>query len=108
MIGVVFDMRPEYLLSIAKEVTPIDVTPMPGSVGREGVRPFPLRTRPQTNHGSNHVAERRVVRVERRIVAGTAARVEKLRRHSQGGPGVLNTAYIAVRPVGRKEALASG
>jgi transposase-like protein/IS1 family transposase len=41
-----------------------------------------------------HSVQRRVVRVERRIVAGTAAQVEKLRRRSQGGDGVLNTAYI--------------
>lgn len=41
-----------------------------------------------------HYAQRHVVRVERRIVAGTATQVEKLRRHSQGSPGVLNTAYI--------------
>jgi transposase-like protein/IS1 family transposase len=36
---------------------------------------------------------RRVVDVERRIVAGTPARVETLRRRSQGD-GVINTAYI--------------
>jgi transposase-like protein/IS1 family transposase len=41
-----------------------------------------------------HYVQRRVVRAERRIVAGTAAQVEKLRRRSQGGDGVLNTAYI--------------
>jgi transposase-like protein/IS1 family transposase len=41
-----------------------------------------------------HHVQRRVVRVERRLVAGPAAQVEKLRRRSQGGPGVLNTAYI--------------
>jgi hypothetical protein len=50
---------------------------------------------------------RRVVDTERRIVDGTPARVETLRRRSQGG-GVINTAYIEVRPVGRKEASASG
>jgi IS1 family transposase len=38
-------------------------------------------------------AQRRVVDVERRIVAGTPARVETLRRCSQGD-GVINTAYI--------------
>jgi transposase-like protein/IS1 family transposase len=38
--------------------------------------------------------QRRVAGVERRIVAGTAAQIEKLRRCSQGGPGVINTAYI--------------
>ena len=41
-----------------------------------------------------HYVRRRVARVEPRIVAGRAAQVEKLRRHSQGGAGVLNTAYI--------------
>jgi len=50
---------------------------------------------------------RRVVETERRIVAGTPARVETLRRRAQGD-GVINTAYIEVRPVGRKEAAASG
>ena len=38
-------------------------------------------------------AQRRVVDVERRIVDGTAARVETLRRRSQSN-GVINTAYI--------------
>ena len=37
--------------------------------------------------------KRRVVDVERRIVQGSAARVEKLRYRSQGD-GVINTAYI--------------
>src|SRR5262245_62075554 len=36
---------------------------------------------------------RRVVEVERRIIAGTPARVEALRRQAQGN-GVINTAYI--------------
>jgi transposase-like protein len=36
---------------------------------------------------------RRVVDIERRIIDGTAARVETLRRRSQG-TGVINTAYI--------------
>jgi hypothetical protein len=39
---------------------------------------------------------RRVVAVERRIVEGTPARVETLRRRSQGD-GVINTAYIERR-----------
>jgi hypothetical protein len=52
-------------------------------------------------------AQRRVVEVERRIIDGTPARVETLRRRSQGA-GVINTASIEVRPVGRKEAEASG
>jgi transposase-like protein len=50
---------------------------------------------------------RRVAATERRIVEGTPARVETLRRRSQGD-GVINTASIEVRPVGRKEAPASG
>ena len=41
-----------------------------------------------------HYVQRRVAGVERCLVAGTAAQSEKLRRRSQGGPGVLNTAYI--------------
>jgi hypothetical protein len=51
--------------------------------------------------------ERRGAAVERRIVDGTPARVETLRRRSQGD-GVINTAYIEVRPVGRKETVVSG
>ena len=50
---------------------------------------------------------RRILDTERRIVDGTPARVETLRRRSQGD-GVINTAYIEVRSVGRKEAEASG
>jgi transposase-like protein len=38
-------------------------------------------------------AQRRVVKVEHRVVDGTPARVETLRRRSQGR-GVINTAYI--------------
>ena len=38
---------------------------------------------------------RRVVATERRIIDGTPARVETLRRRSQGD-GVINTAYIEV------------
>ena len=36
---------------------------------------------------------RRVVEIERRVIDGTAARIETLRRRSQGD-GVINTAYI--------------
>jgi hypothetical protein len=46
-------------------------------------------------------ARRRVVDTERRIVDGTPARVETLRRRSHGD-GVINTAFIEVRPVGQK------
>jgi IS1 family transposase len=41
-----------------------------------------------------HYVQRHLSRVERRIVVGPAAQLEKLRHRSQGGPGVLNTAYI--------------
>jgi transposase-like protein/IS1 family transposase len=37
---------------------------------------------------------RRVVATERRLIEGTPARVETLRRRSQHGDGVINTAYI--------------
>ena len=40
-----------------------------------------------------HYERRRVVATDRRIVDGTPARVETLRRRSQGD-GVINTAYI--------------
>jgi transposase-like protein/IS1 family transposase len=51
-------------------------------------------------------AQRRVVEVERRIVDGTPARVETLRRRSQGG-GVINTAYIERLNATFRERLAS-
>jgi transposase-like protein/IS1 family transposase len=50
--------------------------------------------------------QRRVVDVERRIVAGTPARVETLRRRSHGA-GVINTAYIERRNATFREPLAS-
>jgi IS1 family transposase len=51
-------------------------------------------------------AQRRVVDVERRIVDGTPARVETLRRRAQGG-GVINTAYIERLNATFRERLAS-
>ncbi len=51
-------------------------------------------------------AQRHVVEVERRIVDGTSARVETLRRRSQGG-GVINTAYIERLNATFRERLAS-
>ena len=51
-------------------------------------------------------AQRYVVDVERRIVEGTPARVETLRRHSQGD-GVINTAYIERLNATFRERLAS-
>jgi hypothetical protein len=56
-----------------------------------------LRLRPWRNLCIAQVVkrytQRRMVEVERRIVAGTPARVETLRRRAQGD-GVINTAYI--------------
>jgi transposase-like protein len=51
-------------------------------------------------------AQRHVVEVERRIVDGTPARVETLRRRSQGA-GVINTAYIERLNATFRERLAS-
>jgi transposase-like protein len=61
-----------------------------GAPGRPRLRPW--------RHGCiaqvvKRYAQRRMVEVERRIVDGTPARVEMLRRRSQGD-GVINTAYI--------------
>src|SRR5215510_869685 len=65
----------------------------PVHTGRSG-RP---RLRPWRNVLIAQVVKRyerrRVVATERRIIDGTPARVETLRRHSQG-EGVINTAYI--------------
>jgi transposase-like protein len=65
----------------------------PVQTGRQG-RP---RLRPWHNICIAQVvkryAQRRIVDVERRIVDGTPARVETLRRRAQGD-GVINTAYI--------------
>ena len=51
-------------------------------------------------------AQRRVVDIERRIVEGTSARVETLRRRAQGA-GVINTAYIERLNATFRERLAS-
>jgi transposase-like protein len=65
----------------------------PGSTGKGG-RP---RLRPWRHLFIAQVVKRyerrRVVATDRRIVDGTPARVETLRRRSQGG-GMINTAYI--------------
>jgi len=50
--------------------------------------------------------QRRIVAIERRIVDGTPARVETLRRRSQGA-GVINTAYIERLNATFRERLAS-
>jgi IS1 family transposase len=61
-----------------------------GGLGRPRLRPWRHICIAQV---VKRYAQRRVVEVERRIVDGTPARVETLRRRSQGD-GVINTAYI--------------
>jgi len=76
---------------------------------RTGVHGRP-RLRPWRNVGIAQVvkrsAQRRVVDVERRIVDGTPARVETLRRRAQGA-GVINTAYSERLNATFRERLAS-
>jgi transposase-like protein/IS1 family transposase len=62
----------------------------PGKGGRPRLRPWRNVLIAQV---VKRYERRRVVATERRIVDGTPARVETLRRRSQGG-GVINTAYI--------------
>src|SRR5919201_5519491 len=62
----------------------------PGTGGRPRLRPWRNVLIAQV---VKRYAQRRVVAIERRIVDGTPARVETLRRRSQGD-GVINTAYI--------------
>jgi hypothetical protein len=66
----------------------------PLSTGKPGRPPLRLWNNRYLAQVVKHYVQRRVVSVERRILAGTAAQVEKVCRRSQGGPGVLNTAYI--------------
>jgi transposase-like protein/IS1 family transposase len=61
-----------------------------GAPGRPRLRPWRNICIAQVVKRS---VQRRVVAIERRIVEGTPARVETLRRRSQGD-GVINTAYI--------------
>jgi transposase-like protein len=61
-----------------------------GGLGRPRLRPWRNLCIAQV---VKRYAQRCVVEVERRIIAGTPARVETLRHRSQGN-GVINTAYI--------------
>jgi transposase-like protein len=61
-----------------------------GASGRPRLRPWRQLGIAQ---GVKRSVQRRVVNVERRVIAGTPARVETLRRRSQGN-GVINTASI--------------
>jgi transposase-like protein len=85
--------------------------------GRETLRdavPTGQGGRPRLRPGRNvciaqvvkRYAQRRVIDVERRLVAGTPARVETLRRRSQGD-GVINTADIERLNATFRERLAS-
>lgn len=79
--------------------------PLPtGKPGRPHLRPWKSLYLAQV---VKHYVQRRVASVERRILAGTAAQVEKLRRRSQGGAGVINTAYIERLNATFRERLAS-
>jgi transposase-like protein len=78
--------------------------PMPtGAPGRPRLRPWRHIYIAQV---VKRYAQGRVVDVERRIVDGTPARVETLRRRSQGH-GVINTAYIERLNATFRERLAS-
>jgi transposase-like protein len=74
-----------------------------GVQGRPRVRPWRHRGIAQV---VKRDAQRRVVAVERRIVDGTPARVETLRRRAHGD-GVINTAYIERLNATFRERLAS-
>ena len=74
-----------------------------GALGRPRLRPWRNICIAQV---VKRYAQRRVVDVERRIVDGTPARVETLRRRAQGN-GVINTAYIERLNATFRERLAS-
>jgi transposase-like protein/IS1 family transposase len=74
-----------------------------GTYGRPRLRPWKNILVAQV---VKRYAQRRVVDVERRIIAGTQARVETLRRRSQGA-GVINTADIERLNATFRERLAS-
>jgi len=96
---------PDGLVSYIRAVREIFREPVhTGQGGRPRLRPWRHVLIAQV---VKRYERRRVVDTERRIIEGTPARVETVRRRSQGG-GVINTASIGVRPVGRKEATASG
>lgn len=74
-----------------------------GTQGRPRLRPWRNVCMAQV---VKRYAQRRVVDVERRMVDGTPARVETLRRRAQGD-GVINTAYIERLNATFRERLAS-
>jgi transposase-like protein len=74
-----------------------------GALGRPRLRPWRNLCIAQV---VKRYAQRCVVDVDRRIVAGTPVRVETLRRRSQGD-GVINTAYIERLNATFRERLAS-
>src|ERR1043166_1306116 len=75
----------------------------PGTGGRPRLRPWRNVLIAQV---IKRYERRRVVETERRIIDGTPARVETLRRRSQGD-GVINTAYIERLNATFRERLAS-
>jgi transposase-like protein len=96
---------PDGLVSSLRAMRETWREPVPtGKGGRPRLRPWRHVLIAQVVKRSER---RRVVATARRLGDGTPARVETLRRRSQGD-GVITTASIEVRPVGRKEASASG
>jgi transposase-like protein len=79
----------------------------PVATGRRGRQPLRVWGRLLIAQGVKRYENRRVVAGERRVVHGRADQIEQARAASSG-EGVINTASIEVRPVGRKEASASG
>jgi transposase-like protein len=75
----------------------------PGGLGRPRLSPWRHVCSAQV---VTRYAQRRIVDVERRLVDGTPARVETLRRRSHGD-GVINTAYIERLNATFRERLAS-
>ncbi len=77
-----------------------------GTGGRPRLRPWRNVLVAQVIQVIKRYERRRVVETERRIIDGTPARVETLRRRSQG-EGVINTAYIERLNATFRERLAS-
>src|ERR671914_234347 len=82
---------PDGLVSYIRAIRETFRGPVPtGTGGRPRLRPWRHVLIAQV---VKHYERWRVIETERRIIEGTPARVETLRRRSQGG-GVINTAYI--------------
>ena len=95
---------PDGLVSYIRAIRETFRAPVPtGKGGRPRLRPW---RHVLIAHVVKRSERRRVVETERRLVDGTPARVETLRRRSQG-EGVINTAYIERLNATFRERLAS-